>query len=95
MYYNKKEYKFIGFQASKANHKKYAAIIQHKSTMRKRIINFGDNRYQQYKDITGLGLYSSKDHLDTKRRDSYKTRHQKDIKDGFFSAGYFSMKYLW
>ena len=31
----------------------YAAIIENKSTKRRKIVNFGDNRYEQYKDNTG------------------------------------------
>ena len=90
-----KEYSFIEFKISKMKNKKYAAILENKDTKRRRIVNFGDNRYEQYKDTTGLGLYSDKNHLDKKRQEAYKTRHQKDIKEGFFNAGYFSMKYLW
>ena len=37
--------------------KKYTAHILHKKNKTKRIIHFGDRRYQQYKDRTGLGLY--------------------------------------
>ena len=95
MYFSKKEYSFIEFKISKMKNKKYAAILENKATKRRRIVNFGDNRYEQYKDTTGLGLYSDKNHLDEKRQEAYKTRHQKDIKEGFFNAGYFSMKYLW
>ena len=95
MYFSKLEYKIIEFKKSNMKNKKYAAILEHKSSKRKKTINFGDCRYKQYKDTTGLGLYSHKDHLDKKRRDAYKLRHHKDIRDGEFSAGYFSMNFLW
>ena len=95
MYFSKMEHNFIEFKKSNSKNKKYAAIIEHKFSKRKKTINFGDDRYEQYKDATGLGLYSHKDHLDKKRRAAYKLRHHKDIQDGEFSAGYFSMKFLW
>jgi hypothetical protein len=72
-----------------------------------RWIHFGDNRYQQYKDSTGLGVYSSKDHLDPTRRSSYFFRHSGvDTKKealalelkkskGKMTAKILSHKYLW
>jgi len=56
-------------------------------------IQFGDNRYQQYRDKTPLKLYSHKDHLDKKRRRSYRARHNLIYKP--FSPGRFSLRYLW
>jgi len=94
-YYSKAEYKLKGFEKAKAKHKKYTAILENKKTKKQVKINFGDIRYQQFKDTTGLGLYSNKNHGDKKRRASYRARHAKDIKDGFYSAGYFSMRFLW
>ena len=44
------------------NFKKYTAYIQDKKTKKIRKIHFGDKRYQQYKDRTGKGLYSHKNH---------------------------------
>lgn len=38
-------------------------------------VSFGDKRYQHYKDQTPLKLYSHLDHLDPKRRASYRARH--------------------
>lgn len=38
-------------------------------------IHFGDTRYQQYEDATGLGRYSKKDHFDDVRRRAYFLRH--------------------
>ncbi len=37
--------------------------------------HFGDNRYPQFKDSTGLGLYSHLDHGDKERRRKYFKRH--------------------
>ena len=94
-YYSKKEYKLLGFEKSTRKNKKYNAILQNKKTGRQVRVPFGDVRYQQYKDTTGLGLYSHKDHGDKKRRASYKARHSVYVQDGYYSPGFFSMRYLW
>ena len=67
-----------------------------------RKIHFGDSNMDQYKDSTGLGIYSNKNHLDKKRQESYLAR-AKGIrnKNGEYtwkdksSANYYSVKYLW
>jgi hypothetical protein len=56
------------------------------------ITSFGDNRYQQYRDL--IGYYANKDHNDEFRRMRYRLRHKND-KLNEFSAGYFSYYYLW
>ena len=58
-------------QKAKAKHKKYTAIVRNKITKKERKINFGDNRYENFKDSTPLKLYSSKNHGDKKRRKNY------------------------
>tara|TARA_R110001606_G_scaffold385891_1_gene549645 strand:+ start:208 stop:459 length:252 start_codon:yes stop_codon:yes gene_type:complete len=81
---------------SKAKGKKYAVVYNGKT------INFGDSNMAQYKDSTGLGLYSSKNHLDPVRRKSYLAR-AKGIKNKSgqltwklkTSANYYSVHYLW
>jgi len=65
-------------------------------------IHFGSAKMSQYKDTTGLGLYSDKDHNDEKRRERYLKR-AKAIKnkkgeltyDNPESSNYFSINYLW
>lgn len=65
-------------------------------------IHFGASDMEQYKDSTGLGLYSDKDHGDLKRRKSYLSR-AKGIKNkkgeltwkDKESPNYYSVKYLW
>lgn len=42
-------------------------------------MDFGDDRYDQYKDRTGLHLFSDRDHLDTDRLHRYDIRHHKDF----------------
>ena len=84
------------FRKSKAKNKKYAVTYNNKT------INFGDSRMEQYKDSTGLGLFSSKNHLDPIRRKSYLAR-AKGIKNkrgeltwkDKASANYYSVRYLW
>ena len=39
-----------------------------------KLIHFGASDMEQFKDSTGLGLYSHKDHGDKKRRKSYRNR---------------------
>ena len=56
------------FMKSANKNKKYSTIYNGKT------INFGDSKMEQYKDSTGLGLYTSKDHLDPVRRKSYLAR---------------------
>lgn len=63
-------------------------------------IFFGDKRYQQYEDK--IGFFEDKDHLDKKRRTSYRKRHQailnRDGKPAYKVKGtpsYFSYNYLW
>jgi hypothetical protein len=71
------------------------AILKHKDNDTKITIHFGDNRYQQYKDTTGLQVYTHKNHLNKQRRNRYRKRHSVYLKPGYYSAGYFSFYYLW
>lgn len=86
--------KFIKFEKSKTKHKKYAAILKNTETGRNKKVNFGDKRYQHYRDKTGLGLYSHLDHRDPERRRRYRARHAKTMKKKY-SASWFAAKYLW
>ena len=94
-YYPMHEYKFIKFKKSNSKGKKYDAILQHKQTQRHVSIPFGDQKFQQFFDSTGLGLYSHKDHKDKERRRRYIARHNVFIKPNMYSAGYYSLKFLW
>jgi len=95
MYYPKSEYKFVKFRKSETPFKKYDAIIKKKSTGELKRIPFGQQGYDQYKDKTGLGLYSSYDHGSMIRRNSYRARHIANVRNDQFSPGYFSYFYLW
>ncbi len=94
-YYSKDEYRLKCFEKAKQKHKMYNAVLVNKKTKREKRIPFGSTLYENFRDITGLDLYPDLIHGDLKRRKAYHARHKKDIKDGYFSAGYFSMKYLW
>lgn len=89
------------FQRSTRKDKKYMVKIHGKT------IHFGAKSYQQYKDSTGLGLYSHLDHGDSKRRKAYFMRHsgvptkgeavQKELgkSGGKYNAKILSHMYLW
>jgi len=58
-------------------------------------VPFGDKRYENYHDLTGLNLYPKLLHRDKHRRKLYRIRHKKDIKPGYYSPGWFSYYILW
>lgn len=90
--------KFIRFEKSKNKNKKYDAILLNKKTGRINKISFGAIRpsgepYPQFKDRTGLGLYTKYNHNDKLRRERYYRRFgKKAVK---YTAKWFSHKYLW
>lgn len=80
---------------------KYTAILKDG-----RKVNFGHKSYQQYKDSVpasmGGQLWSHKNHLDERRRESYRKRHSgvrtKSGKPAYqvkYSPSWFSYYYLW
>ena len=75
--------------------KKYMAIFPSdtKGNTKGKTVHFGDNRYEQYKDSTGLNVYTHLNHGDSERRARYYARHGKTAKK--HSAKWFSHKYLW
>jgi len=92
VYYPKKEYELLGFEKSHLPSKKYNGILQNKLTKRIVKVPFGASTYSQYFDK--LGLYSSLNHLDEKRRTNYLNRHKGDINLAY-SPSFFSREYLW
>ena len=77
MYFLKKDYAFVEFKGSTVNNKKYMAILRNKQTDKIVKVHFGDNRYQHFKDTTGMGLYKHLDHNDEDRRARFRARHSK------------------
>jgi len=87
----------LKFEKSKSKNKKYSVI-----TPSGKKINFGDKRYEQFEDTTGLGLYSHLDHKDKKRKESYcsramgiKNKNNKFTYNDPASANYYSVRLLW
>ena len=86
----------MNFKKSTRPGKKYMVVVNGKT------IHFGDIKMQQYRDTTGLGLYTHLNHNDEKRRASYLAR-AKGIKDkngnltwkNKNTSNYFSIRYLW
>ncbi len=84
---------------SKAKNKKYSVYVKGKNGKTK-LINFGDKRYEQFKDK--LGHYSNLNHNDKKRRENYLKR-AKGIKNkegeltykNKNSPNYWSVNFLW
>lgn len=97
MRYPKVDYTFEEFEPSRRKHKKYNAVLRNVNTGRYVRVPFGDTRYAQYRDSTGLGLWSHVDHGDNIRRSSYWNRHRREMKDGIenYTAGWFALNYLW
>lgn len=95
MGYPKKDYKFIKFEKSKAKNKKYTAFIKNKKNDRIIKIHFGDDRYEHFKDSTGLGVWKKKDHMDPERRRRYQSRHSVYLNEKEYSPAYFSWNFLW
>ena len=91
-----KDYKFIKFVRSSNPNKKYDAILENKSTGRRKKISFGQRGADQYHDATGLKFYSKFDHNDPKRKKLYRARHEGEGEPNRkYSAGWFSWNYLW
>ena len=87
--------------------KKYTAYIKNKKTKKIRKLNFGDIRYQQYKDRTDIKLYEKQNHNTRKRMQNYFSRHsgtknrtlaikqEKKKSKGYYNAKILSHEYLW
>ena len=74
---------------SKAKNKKYSVYVMKGD--KKRLIHFGDSRYEQYKDK--IGDFSHLDHGDKKSKKKYYLRHGKTNDKN--TAKYWSHKILW
>lgn len=99
--------KILKFNKSPKKYKKYRATIKNLNTKQIRYVDFGDNRYEQYKDRTGLGHYTRKNHNNKKRMENYFSRHsgtknrkksieyEKKKSNGLYNAKILSHEYLW
>ena len=76
---------------SKAKNKKYSVYVKSDNKSGKKLINFGDRRYEHFKDK--LGHYKRLDHNDPERKKAYYARHGKATSKD--TARYWSSKILW
>jgi hypothetical protein len=90
------QFRLVRFERSKNHKKKYDAIIEDKKTKKTQRVAFGSRQplYAQYRDSTGLKLYSRLDHGDEERRKNYLARHEK-TRHKKFSASWLSAVFLW
>jgi len=92
--------KNIIFTKSNRKNKKYRVDFDYGG--KHHTIHFGDINYEQYKDSTGLGLYSYLNHNDKNRRNAYRKRAG-NIRDkngkltvsNPLSSNYWAYRYLW
>ncbi len=75
---------------SKAKNKKYSVYVKG-PTGKPRLIHFGDNRYEHFKDK--IGEWSHLDHGDPQRKKNYYSRHGKATSKD--TPKYWSHKILW
>ena len=74
--------------------KKLRAQFKNPDTGQMNTIHFGDSRYNQYKDKTGI--WKHKDTNDPVRRKLYRERHAKDLETNEpVTAGKLSYQILW
>ena len=74
---------------SKAKHKKYSVYVLRDG--KRKLIHFGDRRYQQFRDR--LGHFSHLDHNDQRRRELWYARHGRT--NDRSSARYWAARVLW
>ena len=86
------------------NDHKYTAFVPIDGKIKR--VSFGHKKYEQYKDSVpsnmGGGKWSKKNHLDKKRRSTYRARAEGQmLKDGRraidvrYTPAWFSYHYLW
>lgn len=82
----------LSIKKSSRKHKKYTADVVINGALY-RNVNFGDTRYEQYKDSTPVEIrsYSNMDHMDRARRERFLARHRAN--NG--PAALLSKKFLW
>ena len=83
--------KVLEITKSPVKYKKYRARVKMEGEDRERYVDFGDVRYQHFKDSTPLKLYSHLDHGDVKRLHAFYQRHSRN--NG--PAAELSKHYLW
>ena len=94
VYYSSDYYQLVGFRRSPRKFKMYDGILE-SDDGQLIYVPFGDVRYQNFRDMTGLNLYPQLIHNDEKRRSNYRSRAKNHLREGFYSPSYFSYYYLW
>ena len=95
VYYSKQQYKFLGYEKSKKKDKMYNALLENKKSKRLVKVPFGHNKYENFRDKTGLNAFPNLIHNDKERRRRFRARHKGYLKDGYYSPSYFSYYILW
>jgi hypothetical protein len=81
--------------------KKYKVVLYkdynlYKKRKKMETVSFGASDYEQYEDRTPLKYYSSKNHLDIDRRESYLKRSgSQGYQNRVYSPAWFSWNFLW
>ena len=88
------EYECRGFRISHAKNQKYDAVLVHKKTSTQILLPFGGATTKTYHDLTGLNAFPTMLHHNNELRRLYHKRNDKRLRCGYFSASYFSGKYL-
>tara|TARA_A100001015_G_C15038882_1_gene738189 strand:+ start:3513 stop:3845 length:333 start_codon:yes stop_codon:yes gene_type:complete len=100
--------KILKIEKSKLKQKKYTAYVQDLKNNKIRLIHFGADGYEQFKDSTDKGYYTKNNHGDPRRRRNYFSRHSSGIQtkkeaiiyeikknNKYFNSKILSHKYLW
>ena len=90
------QFRLLRFERSKNPKKKYDAILEDVKTKRTQRVPFGSRQplSEQYRDSTGLKLYSRLDHGDEERKKNYLARHEK-TRHKKYSPSWLSWQFLW
>ena len=84
-FWDKKDYKLVGFEKSERKNKMYNAILKSKFGLYHRV-PLGDKRFENFRDKTGLNLYPHLIHNDEERRKNYRKCHQVYLKEGYLAC---------
>ena len=99
--------KIVKILPSERKGKKYMALIRDNTTKKTRVLHFGGLGYEQFKDSTGVGKFTKKNHGDIRRRNNYFSRHsgtrskkkaidkEKRLSGGKYTPKLLSHIYLW
>lgn len=90
----------VKYYPSNVKNKKYRVEFEYKGKNYK--VNFGDKRYEHFKDSTPLKLYKDQDHKDKERRKKYLSRaygitnkQGEQTANDPTTANFWSIHYLW